>query len=263
MIETQKFYTMEEKWKDIQGYEGMYQVSNLGRVRSFSDKKKGGFLSLKRTDKGGYVYVVLCRDGIHQTKKVHRLVAEAFIKNPEGLPCINHKDEVKSNNCIDNLEWCSYKYNINYGTCLSRGVETRRKNKIGFKPVYAFKDDVLVAEYDSASEAARQIDVDRTAIWLCCSGVNKSAGGFQWSYEPVCPKVEYKEQRKRLYQYSLDGELIQVYESLSEGARQTGALRANIQKCCRGELKKTHGYRFSFEPITQPLPNRPTLPEEH
>lgn len=247
---------MEEKWKDIQGYEGLYQVSNLGRVRSFSDKKKGGFLSLKRKDRGGYIYVVLCRDGIHQTKKVHRLVAEAFLSNPEGLPFINHKDEVKTNNRVDNLEFCTQKYNVNYGTGIQKAKDTRQKNKIGFKPVYAFKDGVLVAEYDSITEAARQMGTTKNQIWSCCKRINKSCCNLQWSYEPVCPKVEYKEQKRRINCFTIDGKLFKVYDSLSECERQTGASRGNIWKCCRGQLKHTKGYQFSYaDDVSELTPN--------
>lgn len=129
---------MIEEWRDIKGYEGFYQVSNLGRVRSLDRyknqvSKRGRIYPafcpgriLKQTYRGNYLRVNLYHlsgNGISyngESFSVHRLVAEAFIPNPNNLPCINHKDENKENNCVDNLEWCTYKYNSNYGTIRER-----------------------------------------------------------------------------------------------------------------------------------------------
>ena len=115
---------MEEIWKDIQGYEGLYRVSNLGRVKSFH-KAKEHILSPGK-DKDGYFQVQLYKNGINKMRKVHRLVAQAFISNPNNLPQINHKDENKQNNNVDNLEWCTNEYNHNYGTAVKRAAEKRR-----------------------------------------------------------------------------------------------------------------------------------------
>ena len=112
-----------EIWKDIEGYEGLYQISNLGRVKSCSKlhsvKKGGTYMSKERIlvpgkDKEGYLHVRLSKNWKVKLCKIHRLVALAFIPNPENYPIINHIDEIKTNNCVNNLEWCSFKYNINY-----------------------------------------------------------------------------------------------------------------------------------------------------
>ena len=128
---------MEEIWKPIVGYEGYYEVSNLGRVRSIDrvvvDKtgrrqfKKGTLLNY-RPDRQGYYIVALSINRKYKTKCVHTLVADAFIPNPDNLPQVNHKDEVKSNNCVDNLEWCSAKYNANYGNRNKKVIEANIKN---------------------------------------------------------------------------------------------------------------------------------------
>ena len=115
---------MIEEWRDIEGYEGLYQVSNLGRVKSLarvvirSDGKPNTVNEkiLKYGMNRGYCAVVLCKDGKKKMYKVHRLVAMAFLRNPHNLPEVNHKDEDKKNNCVDNLEWCTSLYNINYGS---------------------------------------------------------------------------------------------------------------------------------------------------
>ena len=112
---------MEETWKDIKGYEGYYQVSSLGNVRSLdridiSGRSRKGKKHPQFEEKGGYLVVSFCKDGKAKHYRVHRLVATAFIENPLNLPEINHKDENKQNNRFDNLEWCTTGHNINYGS---------------------------------------------------------------------------------------------------------------------------------------------------
>lgn len=124
---------MEEIWKSIKGYEGYYEVSNLGRVRSVDrevlDKNgrhqfKKGVIMKTREDRQGYVMVALSIGRKYSNKCVHRLVAEAFIPNPDNLPQVNHKNEVKSDNIPENLEWCTAKYNANYGDRNRKVVES-------------------------------------------------------------------------------------------------------------------------------------------
>ena len=125
-----------EIWKDIEGYEGLYQVSNLGRVKSL-DRVVEGKSSSTRLHRGkilspgigstGYYMVVLYKDGGGCSYTVHRLVSNTFIPNPHNHPYINHKDENKLNNNVDNLEWCTHQYNMNYGTANLRRGESRKK----------------------------------------------------------------------------------------------------------------------------------------
>ena len=128
---------MKEIWKDIKGYEGYYQISSLGRVKSLNRTKKHSYNSiallkekyLKPQSANGYKFVRLCKGNNVKMKIVHRLVAEAFIPNPNNYKEINHKDENKSNNNISNLEWCTHKYNINYGTRNERVSKTEKNTK--------------------------------------------------------------------------------------------------------------------------------------
>ena len=123
---------MDEIWKDIKGYEGLYQVSNLGRVRNIKYRRllKYGYV-------GEYNRVTLYSDSKPDYRMVHRLVAESFIDNPNNYPIVNHKDENKSNNVVSNLEWCTMAYNLNYGNCqikkslsmIGKNVGKRRNKK--------------------------------------------------------------------------------------------------------------------------------------
>lgn len=124
-----------EQWKPILGYEGLYEVSSLGRVRSlprWHNTRITGYIDkgrmLKpRFDSYGYQMVMLCKNKIQKNYLIHKLVAKAFIDNPNNYDSINHKDEDKTNNCVDNLEWCTRYYNNNYGTRNKRMSETIRK----------------------------------------------------------------------------------------------------------------------------------------
>ena len=113
-----------EEWKNVIGYEGLYEVSNKGNVRNV---RRNTLLKLSK-NKYGYIQVYLYKNGIKTGLTVHRLVAEAFIENPDNLPEVNHKDEDKTNNRVENLEWCSHKYNVNYGHRTENAINTRVKN---------------------------------------------------------------------------------------------------------------------------------------
>lgn len=158
-----------EIWKDIEGYEGLYQVSNEGRVKSV----RRNVILTPSSNGIGYLHVVLSIDGKQKTFYVHRLVAEAFIPNLDNLPEINHKDENKANNSTENLEWCHHKYNSNYGT-----------RKFGIKPkkVYQFTlDGLLVNVWDSTHECGRH-EYKQQGVSACCRGILKQYKGFKWSY---------------------------------------------------------------------------------
>lgn len=180
----------KEIWKPVVGYEGLYEVSNWGRVKSLKRlvKSPRGYrtvsekiLKIWKNNKG-YLYVVLCKNGIIKTCYVHRLVAEAFIDNPDNLPCVNHKDENPQNNVVSNLEFCDRKYNCNYGTRNKRISEKMTNGKLS-KPVIQYTlDGNLIREWASVMECGRN-GFNQGAVSACCLGYLKFYKGYIWRYE--------------------------------------------------------------------------------
>lgn len=171
-----------EQWKPISGYEGLYEVSDTGLVRSLRFGKKK-ILSPGRLG-AGYLAVVLCKNG--KSKKhmyVHRLVAQAFIPNPLELETVNHKDENKLNNNVSNLEWMTQGDNLRYGTRLRRISLVLKNRPDVSKPVLQIdKLGNVVKQFPSISEASRQTGIFRQSIVYACGGKNRLAGGFSWKY---------------------------------------------------------------------------------
>lgn len=185
---------MEEIWKDIKGYEGLYQISNFGRVRSLERKVKGRkyrrkFLSIQK-NKNGYQKVGLYNSPNHKSISIHRLVALNFIPNPHNKKCVNHKDGNKENNKVNNLEWVTHSENMkhaftkglnfvtkeNHSNNIKRSIETNRR------PVLRYGGNEKEAKYYSISEASRKNKVNGSDITQVCKEKKKSAGGYFWRY---------------------------------------------------------------------------------
>lgn len=175
-----------EKWVDIKGFEGLYQVSNKGNVKSMNYNHTKTEKELKKgTDSDGYYLVVLVKNKKKSVKKVHRLVADAFIPNPSNLPFVNHKDEVKTNNFVENLEWCDNKYNCNYGSRTKRIKEKLTNRKDQSKPLYQYTiDEKLIKIWSSRNEAVRN-GFNKGGIYMATNGIYKTYKGYKWSYEPL------------------------------------------------------------------------------
>lgn len=180
-----------ERWADIPGYEGCYQVSDYGRVRS-CDRYVRAVHDSKQIRRGqiikpwdmpnGYLVVGLNKEMRRSVKYIHRLVASAFIPNPDFLPQINHKDEDKTNNRVDNLEWCTHGYNINYGSARAKISKAHFDGKYGTIPVAQILNGEIVATFDSASDAERATGISSSSIRKVCLGRPKfkTAGGYEW-----------------------------------------------------------------------------------
>lgn len=171
------------RWKDVVGYEGLYLVSDQGEIislpRTIITNNKYGEITVHRKQKflkpylrgrgeHKYVAVALSKDGETKGYSLHRLVAEAFLPNPNNLPEINHIDENPLNNCVENLEWCSRQYNIEYSKA---------------KKVSQYEQDLKLAEYKSIVIASNITGISRTAINNALTGLSKTAGGYEWKYE--------------------------------------------------------------------------------
>lgn len=170
-----------ENWKDIKGYEGLYQVSDMGRVKS-SDRivknhlYKGKILNGEKFG-NGYIRIDLCKDGKRKVCLLHRLVAEAFVPNPDNLPEVNHNDENIENCVASNLSWMSSKGNANWGT-----RNQRQALKIS-KPIQelTLNGDMLTV-WNSASDAAKHYGFNKSNICACCAGRLLTYKGRKWAY---------------------------------------------------------------------------------
>lgn len=178
---------MEEIWKPIKDYEGLYQVSNLGNVKSLDRKIKNKNLKekIKKFDKTkfGYLRVELNNNGKKKKYLVHRLVAQTFLDNPNNYPCINHKDENKNNNIVSNLEWCDYLYNNLYNN-------KNKKNWVKVKQLD--KNNNIINIFESITEASKKTNIIQCEISNCLHNRQKTAGGYYWQYYEINKKGEEK-----------------------------------------------------------------------
>ena len=173
---------MKEIWKDIEGYEGKYEISNFGRIKSYAQKKNGK-ITEGYTDKKGYKTIFLYDKPQHgKWHKIHRLVASAFIDNPDNLLQVNHKDENKENNRVDNLEWCTNDYNNHYGTRSKRASESNTCCVTTSKKVHSIDENGNVEYFDSIGEAERQTGIYHANICRTLVGKTKHAGNRKWYY---------------------------------------------------------------------------------
>lgn len=205
-----------EIWKDIPGYKGLYQISNFGRVKSFPKYRTRYYrtervLKQRNCEQNQYFEVILYKDRVGKSFKVHRLIAEAFIPNPENKPCIDHINTIRTDNRIENLRWVTLKENANNPITVSRfkelsagknnyfygkelSAEHREKMSLAKKgklngnrsvPVIQIDPitNIQVKEYLSAQEAERQTGVSQPNIISVCKGKRPRAGGFKWKYK--------------------------------------------------------------------------------
>ena len=186
-----------EIWKDISGYEGLYQISNYGNLRSLVDKYGRKRIMPRKLQKSskGYLQTRIYKNHVGKTVKIHRLVAEAFIPNPNNYPMINHKDEDKTNNCVylnddgsvdcakSNLEWCDNQYNANWGTGIERMAKKHINHPSKSKPVKQYSlDGQFIKEYPSQTEAARQTGFLQASISQSCRRKISQTNGYIFTF---------------------------------------------------------------------------------
>lgn len=175
---------MNEVWKEIKGFDGRYAVSSNGRIKILKGYGQGRIKKV-RTDKDGYKETTLFDGTKYHICRVHRAVAKAFIPNPDNLPCVNHKDENKSNNVSSNLEWCSVAYNNSYGTRTKRTAKALSGQERPSQWIPVLGKAVGTGEklfFQSAKNAEEQLGIDSAHICWCCKGKRKTAGGYTWEY---------------------------------------------------------------------------------
>lgn len=249
----------EELWKDITGFEGFYQISSLGNIRTKDryvkcrDGKmrfvKGRLCSLNQRNR--YKTVTLYKDGFCQRWSVHRLVALAFISNPKKLPYIDHIDGNPSNNCIENLRWVTQKENMNnpltkikcservYTNDRNKKILETRKLKCSLnqeREVFQFSiSGEFIQSFKSISEASRITGAHHSSIGNVCrrGRGGKSAGGFLWSYDRnIVPKYDpYPNNHKVVYRYNADGSFIDEWYSVADAERTLNI--TNVSRCAR------------------------------
>ena len=181
---------MTEVWKDIEGFEGRYQISNLGNVKSLRYRGIDGWERnlVPKTNNSGRLWVELIKDGTRKCFLIHRLVGTAFIPNPLNLPQINHMDENPKNNVVDNLEWCTQEYNIQYyrerhPTAQRERRSTGRYNrKIGMPILQKDYSGSILKKWDDVRVIVNEMGYNQWSITQCCDGKRHTAYGFKWQY---------------------------------------------------------------------------------
>lgn len=261
--------TEKEIWKDVVGYEGYYEVSNIGRVRRVSRYITGvngvtrfwrGRILKQTTTQDGYLRCILSKNGVSNNKRTHRLVAESFIENQENHPVINHKDENPANNHVDNLEWCSISYNNSYGTRTNRATNSegfKDRTERHKKAVLKIKTNgEIVEKFESLKDAYESNpDYKKASVAACCSNRLNTYKGYFWIYESDYSDEELqsriditnKSQKVKVLQLDLDGNFIKEYESMGQASREVGVNSGSIHQCCNGVMKTAGNYKWEYK----------------
>lgn len=248
-----------EVFTDIHGFEGMYQVSNLGRIRS-CDRivcngrfEKGKIMKPCKTKKG-YLRIDLSKDGKKYSYQIHRLVAISFIPNPKCKPCIDHINGIKDDNNVENLRWCTNIENVHFSMDNNtRYICTPDESKCSRKVAKLDINGNELQVYPSLSEAARQNGIKSfSKISAVCNGERQSAGGFKWQYRSDKPtfieNTNMKEKGKSIpiAQFDLDGNIVNKFNSISEAHRKTNIHLTCIMKSLRSDMYSFNGYTFRY-----------------
>lgn len=265
---------MEEIWRPVLGYEGYYEVSNLGNVRSVdrtvicddgSIRTIKGKDRVKQFDYHGYPFVSLYKGAKGKNHHIHRLVAIAFIPNPGNKPTVDHIDRNPKNNTVENLRWCTLRENVmnplsveyrREHLYIEETFEKAKRTKIKRncinreRKVFMFSmDGELLATFNSATIASRETGINATTIRNACRRARggKSAGGYLWSRdEPSCPRYDaYESKQKSVYQYDENGNFLKEWPSVKDAGKAYNV--KNISRAARGAKKcKCAGFWWRY-----------------
>ena len=235
-----------EIWKDIEGYKGLYQISNYGNVKSLNYNKTGKERILK-PKKNIYLQIMLHQNAKVKYFYIHRLVATAFILNPKNYPCVNHKDENKQNNHVDNLEWCTYQYNNTYGTKPER-LSKASKGRIFSeeakqKMSKARKGKNLSEEAKQKISEAHKGKPKSEEHKRKMSEVRK--GKFKGENHPMFGKISPK--RIPILQFTKDMVYVREFDSAKSASIELNIDNSAITACCKGKLKTAYGYKWVYK----------------
>lgn len=248
---------MEEIWKPIKNYENVYEISNFGNVRSLDRQKtlingtikviKGKILKKQRSRGKEYYSVGLYdNNGKQHVYQIHRLVAQAFVPNPNNFTIVNHLDENKQNNHVDNLEWTTIENNNQY----SYNKHPERKNVIEILQ-YTLEGD-FVKKWNSIKEAAEYLNTKQGNISECLRGNSKSSSGYIWKYyydDNYPLKIQgYSNNSKyrKIIQYDLFGNFVKVWDSMIDIEKELNIKIHGINDCCKGNLSQSGNYIWKF-----------------
>lgn len=262
-MNTQTLNLNSEVWKDIAGYEGCYQVSNLGRIKSLDRivvnknchtkhvteriLKQYNYVRYKNGNKETtkYLFVRLCLKNTTSNFFVHKLVATAFCVKESYHTEVNHIDENPSNNRADNLEWCTHSQNINYGNRNRKAAESIPNRREADQYT---NDGKFIKRHFSISDASRETGIEVSHISACCRSLVRCARGFFFCYagefnpKPIATKKIPEE--KKVIQLSLSGEFIAKFNTIADAAKSTNSSPSNIGSTLKGERKICNGFKW-------------------
>lgn len=249
---------MEEIWKDIDGYEGMYQISSHGRARGIERSVRNGNGTVRvvpqamlrqSLNSNGYLKIRLCGKNIY----VHRAVGAAFVynDNPEIKNQINHINEDKQDNMAENLEWCTCSYNLRYGKRNEKMIITRNRYKYrnSERPIEKYTlSGEYICEYESMAKASRLLNISEESLWFSCNSNNSSCCGFQWKYKDSNKKIaKYVNHKlRRVAKYDTNMKKIEEYESIALAARMNNISASGIHNCCKKLRNSIFGFKWGY-----------------
>lgn len=218
----------EEKWKDIEDFEGLYAVSDRGRVMNLKTDR----ILKPGVNGAGYEVVCLCKDGKKKQYYNHRLTADAFIPNPDNLPEVNHIDECKTNNNVYNLEWVTASQN-NRHSMYKRSCRINQYNL----------DGEIIRQWNSSCEIERELGFWHCVIIQCCKGKGKTAYGYRWEY---ADGLHQRKINRPIVVTTTEDGFIAQFKSATEASRCLGITPHCIRYVLKGKYKTTHGLKFKY-----------------